>query len=236
MPTPTVHPVAFDEFGQFVDRPGFDAFVAEAADAPTDLFLLSHGWKNTFTDASQLYAGLMGQLTAIAAGLPDGVPSGYRQLALGVIWPSKAWDEEADTNEGLTEAIYESLSPARASPSGFRHDVLRMGQLVVAGHLAGRDRDEFYALLHRHAEPPAEADDRSRFDPDAPAEALEGLGGVGWSARDVFRAFTYWPTKLGGFPIEVRVASRGTSPRPRGSWRRSRGFPGRRISCLPTSR
>ena len=207
MPTPPVHHVAFDEFGQFVDRPGFDALLAEAADAPTDVFLLSHGWNNSSADASQLYAGLLGQMTTVADAVPDLRPPGYLPLAVGVIWPSKAWDEEADSNEGLNEAVYESLSPARASPAGFRHDVLRVAQLVTADRLAGRDLEEFRSLLRRHAEPPAEADDRGRFDPNASDEALEGLGS---SARDVFRAFTYWQMKkragvVGA--IGVRVAA-----------------------------
>ena len=186
MAVPPVQTVPFDEFGDFVDRPGFDAFLASVADAPTDVFLLSHGWKNSFTDATQLYTGLMGQLAAVADA------ADYRPLAVGVIWPSKAWDEEDDSNEGLNEAVYESLSPSRASPAGFRHDVLRVGQLVTAGRLTAAERAEFAALLRRHAEPPAEADDAGNFDPDAPAEALEGIGS---STRDLFRAFTYWQMK-----------------------------------------
>ena len=186
MPTPSVQTVPFDEFGDFVDRPGFDAFLASVADAPTDVFLLSHGWNNSSTDATQLYAGLMGQLAAVADA-PD-----YRPLAVGVIWPSKAWDEEADSNEGLGEAVYESLSPSRASPAGFRHDVLRVGQLVTAAHLTAAERTEFNALLRRHAEPPTEADDKGNFDPNAPVEALEGIGS---SAKDLFRAFSYWQMK-----------------------------------------
>src|SRR4051812_43208496 len=118
MAAPPVQTVPFDEFGDFVDRPGFDAFLAAIAEPPTEVYLLSHGWQNSFTDATQLYAGLMERLAAVADA------ADYRPLAVGVIWPSKAWDEESDSNEGLGEAVYESLSPSRASPAGFRHDVL----------------------------------------------------------------------------------------------------------------
>src|SRR5262245_48586269 len=128
--TTSVSPVyvAFNEDGAFVDRPSFDTALTTAAanGPPTDVFLFSHGWKNNFADASQTSTAIIAQMTAVADATPGLRPSPYRPLALGVIWPSKAWDEAAEaafasggaaTNpntSSLAETVYEALSPERA--------------------------------------------------------------------------------------------------------------------------
>src|SRR5947207_596474 len=182
--------VAFDEDGVFVDRPNFDAVLASAASSgdPTDMFVFSHGWKNNFADASQTYGAVIAQMTAVADATPGLRPSPYRPLALGVIWPSKAWDEAARAafesvggsadnlnTSSMAEAVYDALSPKRASPAGFRHDVLRMQQFLVKDRLAGAERGEFRELLRRHADRPTIPEDESIFEPEAPSASLEGV-------------------------------------------------------------
>jgi hypothetical protein len=201
--------VAFNENGAFVDRPGFDSVLATAAanDPPTDVFLLGHGWNNNFADASQTYTAVIAQMTAVADATPGLRPAPYRPLAIGVIWPSKVWDESAEAafesvgaaanphTSSMAETVYIALSPERASSAGFRHDVLRMQQFLVKDRLEGAERDEFRALLRRHADRPTLPEDESIFEPEAPAEALEGVTAGDFSARDVFRTFTYWQMK-----------------------------------------
>jgi hypothetical protein len=203
MPSPPVsHQVVFDELGQFIDRQAFDTLLSSSGGEQklTDVFVLSHGWKNSFADAHRLYANLLAQLADIAHVFPGPRPPDYLPLAIGVVWPSKAWDE-AEASGGLAdadslpEAVDEAFSPARASPAGFRHDVYRMKQFLLADRLTIPERDEFRSLLRRHADLPAMAEDESVFEPAAPAEALEGLTVGEFSARDVFRTFTYWQMK-----------------------------------------
>ncbi len=204
------HYVAFDENGAFIDRPSFDAVLASTAldGPPTDVFLLAHGWNNNFADARQTYSALIAQMTAVADATPGLRPDPYQPLVIGLIWPSKAWDDSADAafesvptrgsdlrTSSMAEAVYNALSPERASRGGFRHDVLRMQQFLVKDHLDGADRDDFRALLRRHADRPTLPEDESIFEPEAPAEALEGITAGGFSARDVFRIFTYWQMK-----------------------------------------
>src|SRR4051794_24670393 len=205
---PIAHLVAFDELGQFVDRPGFDALLAaEGGRSPAaDVLIMSHGWNNNLADATALYRDLLAQLDAVAQARPAVRPPGGI-LALGVIWPAKAWDEdEGDAGDfgnieesvpagALESAVYEALSPSRASPAGFRHDVLRVRQFLLDDRISGADRDEFLALLRRHSDLPTLAEDEGTFDPGASDESLEGLSLGGFSARDVFRVFTYWQMK-----------------------------------------
>jgi hypothetical protein len=202
--------VAFDENGTFVDRPSFDGALAAAAahESPTDVFVLSHGWNNNFADASQTYSAIIGQMTAVADSTPGLRPDPYRPLAFGVIWPSKAWDESAGAalesvgaaganphTSSMAESVYDALSPGRASPAGFRHDVLHMQQFLLKDRLNGVEREEFRALLRRHADLPTLPEDESIFEPESPANALEGVTAGDFSARDVFRTFTYWQMK-----------------------------------------
>jgi predicted alpha/beta hydrolase family esterase len=56
----------------------------------TDLFVVSHGWNNGRDDALALYRTLFGNLAAV--GGPDDL-SGRSLAIVGVIWPSKKFDE-----------------------------------------------------------------------------------------------------------------------------------------------
>jgi hypothetical protein len=202
--------VAFDENGAFVDRLGFDALLVSSASqaSPTDVFVFSHGWKNNLADASQTYTAVIAQMTAVADATPGLRPDPYRPLALGVVWPSKAWNEATQSafesgsaaaadspTSSMAEAVYDALSPERATAAGFRHDVLRMQQFLLKDRLAGAEREEFRALLRRHADRPTLPEDESIFEPEAPAAGLEGITTGDFSARDVFRNFTYWQMK-----------------------------------------
>lgn len=208
MSTPlAIRYVTFDEAGAFVDEPLFLAGLA--ADPPagsTDVFVFSHGWNNSFADASELYGAVLAQMAALGDATPGLRPDPYAPLAFGVIWPSKAWDDDAGGGleapgpapllAGTAEVVYEALSPARATAAGFRHDVLRVQQFLAQDHLAPDQAKEFRALLRRHAEPASRCDDESAQLPAAGPEGLDGLEGFArFSARDVFRAFTYWQMK-----------------------------------------
>jgi hypothetical protein len=56
----------------------------------TDLFVISHGWNNNAQEARALYQRFFESFTAVAP--PDDLP-GRRFGIVGVIWPSKAFDE-----------------------------------------------------------------------------------------------------------------------------------------------
>jgi hypothetical protein len=56
----------------------------------TDLFVISHGWNNNADDARDLYRKLFENFVAVAQ--PNDLP-GRKFAILGVIWPSKKFDE-----------------------------------------------------------------------------------------------------------------------------------------------
>jgi len=80
----------------------------------TDLFVISHGWNNDAADARELYRKLFENFVAVAQ--PNDLP-GRKFAILGVIWPSKKFDElvaassapdSAQGSAGLTAAHEES--------------------------------------------------------------------------------------------------------------------------------
>jgi hypothetical protein len=210
MTTNSLHYVVFDENGEFIDRASFDGMLAsvDSGSVPTDVLVISHGWNNNFADASETYTEIIDQMTAVADTTQGILPNPYRPLILGVIWPSKAWNESSEvTSEGIgqgasiptvasmSEAVYNALSPNRATSAGFRHDVLRVEQFLVKDRLTAAEAGEFRELLRRHADRPTLPEDESIFEPDAAAENLEGVASGDFSARDIFRTFTYWQMK-----------------------------------------
>lgn len=227
MSTESLHYVAFDENGSFVDRAGFDALLASVGTElpPTDVLVISHGWNNSFEYASETYEAIIDQMTAVAASTPGILPNPYRPFILGIIWPSRAWDESPEgftesvgqdhseqTVASMAETVYVALSPERATSAGFRHDVLRVQQFLAKDRLIPAEAVEFRALLRRHADRPTLPEDESVFDPQAPAQALEGITSGDFSARDLFRTFTFWQMKkragvIGQFGVRAAIAA-----------------------------
>ena len=81
----------------------------------TDLFVMSHGWNNDAGAARTLYQNFFGNFVAVAQ--PNDLP-GRSFAIVGVIWPSKKFDElvaastapgNAQGSAGLTAANKESL-------------------------------------------------------------------------------------------------------------------------------
>jgi hypothetical protein len=105
------HLVAFDAAGteqpqaDAGDGAGLRALVA--AESPTDVFVLSHGWNGDVPAARRQYDAWV----AAMAGCPEdeaaarSLPGGFRPVVVGVHWPSRAWGSE-------------DLSPASFSLSG----------------------------------------------------------------------------------------------------------------------
>jgi hypothetical protein len=94
------HLVAFDAAGSERPEPAGPysrTLIAQIArEAPTDVFLLSHGWNGDLPAARRQY----GSWVAAMAGCPedraaaDARPGGFRPVVVALHWPSKAWGEE----------------------------------------------------------------------------------------------------------------------------------------------
>jgi predicted alpha/beta hydrolase family esterase len=73
----------FDEEGKLKNNP-------QVAAGTTDLIIISHGWKNSAADATELYTKLF---TNLAKATMNDTPFQKRKLAIfGVIWPAKQFD------------------------------------------------------------------------------------------------------------------------------------------------
>lgn len=63
-----------------------------AANAPTDLFLISHGWNNNIEDASSLYSGLAAVIKPQVDANP--VLKDRRFAICGILWPAKKFEDK----------------------------------------------------------------------------------------------------------------------------------------------
>ncbi|NMR18686.1 hypothetical protein [Cellulomonas fimi] len=103
------HLVAFDAAG--VERPELGVAYSEkalqdaAASAPTDVFLMSHGWNGDVPAARAQYDRWIDAMAACTQDLEAARarPGGFRGLIVAVHWPSKAWGDEdlGDASFGL---------------------------------------------------------------------------------------------------------------------------------------
>ena len=193
------HHVLFDAEGAAVQQEAIDEILADLDNPPSDVFVMAHGWNNSPAEARQTYGTMLSLMGAVA---DDHAlrPEGFRPLAVGIIWPSKAWDSSdqesavADEDEdALARAVYENFPPGRSSPLRYSADVLAMRDFLSRDRLSPAERARFFQLLRRYALPPATSEEESVFDADTGSEeaALEGA----FSPRDAFRVFTFWQMK-----------------------------------------
>ena len=107
----------------------------------TDIYVLSHGWNNTFKDAVGLYdrllTGYLGERQVLGINGADL----YRPLYVGIIWPSTAlvlpWEEAPDFAGGGTDDLTERRDQGRTE----RHE--------IAQQLKDADIPRFYELAEK---------------------------------------------------------------------------------------
>src|SRR5262245_13503980 len=105
-------PLEFNENGGVVRKPELDAIIARAKlpkgdpGRIDDLYVISHGWNNNHSEAISLYTNIFGRLrNAIAHQNPTSAKMKTRSAAvLGVFWPSKRWNDDELTQEGVAVA------------------------------------------------------------------------------------------------------------------------------------
>jgi hypothetical protein len=121
------------------------AGIAGAPNAPTDLFVLSHGWNDNMTEATALYT----DLANVFKTQIDATPAlASRRFAIcGVLWPSKKF-EERDLIPGGAASIENGISDndLKARVAGLKALVTGMGW-ESGGHEAEPGFDELAALM-----------------------------------------------------------------------------------------
>ena len=183
-----------------------EALISEAESSPpTDIFVLAHGWNNSFADAYASYSTMTSLLREVAAeqGL---IAADYRSLIIGVSWPSKAW--ESDSGRSLSSraesdiaTLYRTWSPKQSNGT-YDSDIAAMEQLLAIPQ--ERLTQAHYAhagkLFQKYAIKPQEGSDPAGVSVTDDASAFQfdnggrGLGG-NITIRDGLRLFTYWQMK-----------------------------------------
>jgi hypothetical protein len=199
--------IAFDENGSLVDGSSVQALMAPNAPTPTDIFVMSHGWNNSATDAKETYTKLVQRMGDVADDFSLR-PATYQPLVIGVRWPSKAWTEDEEAEESaspsardyearILAAIYENLPRSRASDVEYSRDVMRLQEILLTPDDTAEEFAAAQEIYRRYAIPEESPEEANVFAgqtiDDSPVEAFEEGGG--FSLMDSFRVFTYWQMK-----------------------------------------
>lgn len=219
------HLLAFDAAG--AERPeGTHLYSQELIDlvtreAPTDVFVLSHGWFGDVPAARSQYRAWVAAMAECPQdrAAADALPAGFRPVVVGVHWPSKAWGDEE-----LGSTSFAIDGPAGAPPAGLSDGIARLvdsSAAALGDAPAVRDavrtivdaalddpvpatlpppvreayrRLDAMAGLDADGEGAAPGDDRAPFDPEAVYQAclMEELASFGG-------------TTLGGLLAPLRV-------------------------------
>jgi hypothetical protein len=153
------------------------------AEAITDVFLFSHGWNNTFDEATARYDSFITGYAAQREQYQLPAPSPYRPLLVGVIWPSTSfvmpWEDgpviaaaagdDSRTAEEMTRLLTEEMTP---------EDAARFAELVDGGQALTAERAAEAAALLAGALP-AGGDEDGRTPRPSAAEVLASWNAVG---------------------------------------------------------
>lgn len=194
--SPELHVLAFADDGAMTPRSSeaFERLLASAT-SPTHVFLMSHGWNNTYDAAVSSYNRILSQLDRVAT-LYNLRPTEYRPLVIGVYWPSKAGSEN-DVDRSASEDFRISdardvLNP-RLSPDTWSQDVASLNELLAAPRdsLTTSDFELAGKLFKRYRLTPADGN----TEVDAEIFSFSSDRGADLSIRDVFGLLSYWNKK-----------------------------------------
>ena len=203
--------ISFDDSGRMLatSRDLLERLVvANSQSPPSDIFIAAHGWNNSFSDARRSYRQMMSIMQSVA-DQHQLLKGDYRSLAIGISWPSKAWDEDADADGETSDqdvlTLYRVLPPSKGGDH-YEQDVQQMLRLLaskpheltvddyqIAEQILRKyrlDADDDDAELFRFSEARTDSSDGNDTD-----DADGGLFGNRPSIRDMLRVFTYWQMK-----------------------------------------
>lgn len=217
-----IHMISFGESGVILDNSArrVESLLNDATtNPPTDVYVMSHGWNNSFSDAQESYTALMNCMQKVArSSSVKLVEDNYRSLAIGISWPSKAWESSSgrstlDSNESDVNALYRAFSvPSslrESSPEEYlkriaerEKDIADMERLLSLSFEETQPEhyEEAGLLFAKYRQDSTEGDGNSSLradDMDFFYNATNGraMSNSRLSIRDGLRVFTYWQMK-----------------------------------------
>lgn len=201
---PSVNMLAFSTDGKITARStqNLNRIIAPEVTAPTHIYVLSHGWNNTYSDAVDSYQRILAHMD-IVANQYTLRPSDYRPLVVGIYWPSKAGSDDsrnrsasedfhvADARDVLDPAMLEKQSPP-LPPSTWNADVATINELVAlpVESLTSEDYKAMNLIFKRYRLGPSDGEGESA---DVFGSTVER--GADLSPFDVLGLLSFWNKK-----------------------------------------
>lgn len=193
--------VAFDDHGAISAQSSARIQAAFNQITPTDVYIASHGWQTTYSEAEQLYNEVASKLQAVSRRFNLGRP-GSRSLVLGVSWPSKVLDNDshgrslqADSSSEEMLTLYRAF-PREKGGANYESDLLAIQEILA---MPEEDVEKpHYDILESMFRKYRITTDSNQSDDDAffsLSNDARGLFGNRVSPRDAVQLFFYWQMK-----------------------------------------
>ena len=220
---PTIRYLNIDEHGKLKAPEQLQALAQEAKNSGvTDVFIMAHGWNNSASEAKASYETRLARTVEASQLKPELRPQPFKQMFIGLIWPSKAWDfgptqESAvaptltpDQLAALSESFpIASLKDASPTSSDAELEAQRAADLGKITQLAQKapaettleDRQAAFILFRKYSIKPSKlkfpsTDDQNRFDGPVPEGVISLSQGLFPTIGDAARVFTFWQMKM----------------------------------------
>jgi hypothetical protein len=164
---------------------------------PTHVFVASHGWNNTASEALASYQRIIATMSSVADSF-NVRPAPYVPLVIGIHWPSSAFEDVGSSNRSAGEdpehtllTIFQTL-PTYKSPETHSQDVLSMQRLLSLrpDQVTPDDTKIAADLFKKYSLRSDKPDDLAFL-----LEPLSNDRGAGLSFQNAFNVFTYWQMK-----------------------------------------
>jgi hypothetical protein len=164
------------------------------ATAPSHIYIMSHGWNNTYDDAVHSYARILTHMDAVANqyGLR---PRNYDPLVIGIYWPSKS-GADLSANRSVDEDFRiidarDVLDPTK-SPSTWAMDVASMNEILALppSDLTNDDYAFMKTVIERYKLAPNDGEGEG-----GDVFAFDGNRGADLSPGDIFGLLSFWNKK-----------------------------------------
>ena len=198
--------LSFDESGIISQRSQSRLDLVTAASEPTDVFIVSHGWNNNFSEARESYRKMHRLMQDVATrhGLLD---SSYSSITLGLSWPSKTFDDDggstgrsASVESNDLATLYRAFPKPNTAGENYSADMQWIEELLGTEPVEITEQD--YVKLtelfrkYRIEEPSDTALTRSSDSAFfRSAQSGRGLFDARISVRQALRMFSYWQMK-----------------------------------------
>lgn len=198
-----VEMISFDGNGKISELSQLRLDKIKVEVAPSDIFVLAHGWNNSLSDARSSYRDFIERMQSVACKYSL-VSDDYRSLVFGISWPSKVLDQtDSSSGRSITSSqvdrqdLFSYFPRGDISDSEYEQDMLNVEELLDKPeiNISKIDYDKISQLFTKYrlvSNEQSNSDDAAFF---LIGQSGRGLFDSNLTIRQALRIFSYWQMK-----------------------------------------